>query len=348
MTDSSSPQNRYFVSIHDTSRKGGIESFIRGVLPVISEKYELISAEPSRFMNTARGLCGKIIKNTSVRKDFFLFSGVHAALAAYPCLIKNYGLIAYGSEVNFLTKGYRLSFKKLIMRRILRRAEIIFSISGFTKEKLAECGVDPEKIVIIKPGPDAVLKIQGSSEKRKGPVLLTVGRLVRRKGHHTVISALPKIREVYPDIRYVINGDGPERAKLEELCRSSGVSVNVVFTGITDDRETEKLYRDADIFIMPCFQTSDGDVEGLGLVFLEAGRRGLPVIAGDSGGVPDAVEHGVNGLLVEPEKHTATAEAVLKLLSDNDLREKLSEGGVRKSAGFSYTRTAETILEYTP
>ena len=132
------------------------------------------------------------------------------------------------------------------------------------------------------------------------PILLTVGRLVKRKGHDNVILALPKILEKIPNLLYVIVGDGENKYSLEELVEERKLQKSVYFAGNVTDEELAHWYKQADIFIMPAREIN-GDVEGFGIVFLEAALSRLPVIAGRSGGVSVAVLDNQTGLVVDPE-----------------------------------------------
>ena len=131
------------------------------------------------------------------------------------------------------------------------------------------------------------------------PVVVCVSRLVPRKGQDTLIRALPEIRRRVPDAALLIVGGGPYRATLEKLARQTGVERDVVFTGSVPSAELPAHYAAGDVYAMPCRTRNRGlDVEGLGIVYLEASATGLPVVAGDSGGAPDAVREGETGYVV--------------------------------------------------
>ena len=143
------------------------------------------------------------------------------------------------------------------------------------------------------------------------PVVVCVSRLVPRKGQDTLIRALPAIRRRVPDAALLLVGGGPYRATLERLARQTGVERDVVFTGSVPWAELPAHYAAGDVFAMPCRTRRGGlDVEGLGIVYLEASATGLPVVAGDSGGAPDAVREGETGYVVRGRDVAAVADRV--------------------------------------
>jgi phosphatidylinositol alpha-1,6-mannosyltransferase len=153
-------------------------------------------------------------------------------------------------------------------------------------------------------------------------VLLTIARLVPRKGIDSVLAALARVRSAVPDVVYLIAGDGPDRARLEQLARSARVDDAVRFVGPIADDELPLWYSLADVFVMPS-RSEPPDVEGFGIVFVEAAACERPVVAARAGGVPDAVADGVSGLLAEPGDDAGLARALIELLSDRARRADL-------------------------
>jgi phosphatidylinositol alpha-1,6-mannosyltransferase len=162
------------------------------------------------------------------------------------------------------------------------------------------------------------------------PVVVCVSRLVPRKGQDTLILAMPRILREVPDAALLIVGGGPYRGELEKLARRTGVAAAVRFTGAVPWEELPAHYGAGDVFAMPCRTRRGGlDVEGLGIVYLEASATGLPVIAGDSGGAPDAVLDGETGWVVAGGSPEQSAERVVTLLHDPELRRRMGERGRR-------------------
>ncbi len=163
-------------------------------------------------------------------------------------------------------------------------------------------------------------------------MLLTVGRLDERKGHDTIIASLPKILQREPDAVYLIVGKGRTLSHLQKLAKENGVEDKVIFAGYVPDEDLPDYYRLCDVFILANRITEKdttlaGDVEGFGIVFVEANSTGKPVIGCHSGGVVESVEDGKTGILVEPGNSEAIADAVIQLFGDEDKRKKMGEYG---------------------
>ncbi|MBS2964607.1 glycosyltransferase family 4 protein [Actinocrinis puniceicyclus] len=160
------------------------------------------------------------------------------------------------------------------------------------------------------------------------PVAVCVSRLVPRKGQDTLIRAWPAVKRAVPDAMLLIGGGGPYRKDLERIARETGVERDVLFAGRLPWEDLPLYYAAGDVFAMPCRTRRAGlDVEGLGIVYLEASATGLPVLAGDSGGAPDAVIEGETGFVVPGRDVDRTARGVARLLADPALAVKLGEAG---------------------
>jgi phosphatidylinositol alpha-1,6-mannosyltransferase len=159
-------------------------------------------------------------------------------------------------------------------------------------------------------------------------VLLTIGRLVERKGVDLVIEALPPLLADHPDLAYLVVGSGPREAALRRRARELGLGDRVVFAGAVPDAELPRIYNLARVFVMPSrFIRRKATIEGFGLVYLEAGASGLPVIAGTAGGATDVVRDGENGLLVDPESPAAIGAAIRRLLEHPEEARRMGERG---------------------
>ena len=237
------------------------------------------------------------------------------------------------------------------MQRILAAADGITAIAGYARDLLAELDVDPARVIIQPPAADTERyrpDLDGSRLRAElglgdRPTLITVARLLRRKGVDVTLEALARLRVEFPDLAYVVVGDGPELPRLREIARSLQVEDAVRFVGRVPHEATPEHYAAADIFIHPNRQTGEGDVEGFGIVFLEAGACGLPVVGGNSGGTPDAIRHGVTGYLVDGTSPAAVARAIEPLLRDADLRRRMGQAGREWSRQFTWERAAERI-----
>jgi phosphatidylinositol alpha-1,6-mannosyltransferase len=253
--------------------------------------------------------------------------------------------------VPMVVMAYALEIRAPRMQRLarwtLRRAARVVTISEFTKRAVIGHGVESDRIAVMHPGaafvptfarfasygPSTGLRAIPSMSRDGGqaesPIILTVARLGELyKGHDMLIRALPLVRAKQPGVRYVIAGDGPLRPYLERLAASLGVADSVVFAGAVPDDELRDWYRRATVFAMLSRESAeDGGAEGYGLAFIEAGAWGKPVVAGNSGGIPDAVIDGVTGLLVPPTNVAAIADALVRVLADPQLAARLGAQG---------------------
>ncbi|KIF70256.1 GDP-mannose-dependent alpha-(1-6)-phosphatidylinositol monomannoside mannosyltransferase [Streptomyces sp. AcH 505] len=242
------------------------------------------------------------------------------------------------------THGHEAAWAQLpASRRLLRRigegTDTITYLGEYTRSRIA-AALTPAaagRMVQLPPGVDEKTFHPGSGgaavREQLGltsrPVVVCVSRLVPRKGQDTLIRAMPTILASVPDAVLLIVGGGPYEKSLRSLARTTGVAESVRFTGPVPWPSLPAHYGAGDVFAMPCRTRRGGlDVEGLGIVYLEASATGLPVVAGDSGGAPDAVLDGETGWVVRggaPE----TAERVVTLLGDAELRRRMGERGRR-------------------
>ncbi|MFD7666725.1 glycosyltransferase family 4 protein [Streptomyces sp. NPDC059788] len=232
----------------------------------------------------------------------------------------------------------QLPASRQLLRRIGEGTDTITYLGEYTRSRIAAAltpaaagrmvqlppGVD-EKTFHPGSGGDEVRDRLGLAER---PVVVCVSRLVPRKGQDTLIEAMPRILADVPDAVLLIVGGGPYEKQLHALAEEKGVADAVRFTGAVPWEELPAHYGAGDVFAMPCRTRRGGlDVEGLGIVYLEASATGLPVVAGDSGGAPDAVLHGETGYVVPGGSPTAAAERVIALLKDPAMRRRMGERG---------------------
>jgi phosphatidyl-myo-inositol dimannoside synthase len=260
--------------------------------------------------------------------------------------------------VPYVAMAYAYEIRAPRMRTIagvaLRGARRVVTISEFSRRAVEAHGVAAPAITVIHPGPvvdGAGTAMGGRAGDRR--TVLSVGRLVDAyKGHDMVIRALPLVLAKRPNAEYVIVGDGPLRPYLVRLAESVGVATAVRFVGEADDDAVDAWYRACDVFVLAARDSPvSGGAEGYGLVFVEAGLRGKPVVGGRSGGVPDAVIDGETGLLVDPTDPADIAEAITRLLSDPELADRLGRGGHRRASEdlswLSYTERFSRVLAET-
>jgi phosphatidylinositol alpha-1,6-mannosyltransferase len=215
---------------------------------------------------------------------------------------------------------------RMALRRIGMDADVVTAVSRYTRRRVASAFGPRAALELLPPGvdctafrPDSAARMEIRQRHRLGeaPVVLCVSRLVARKGQDTLVKALPAIRRQVPGALLLLVGGGPRRAALHRLAESCGVADAVVCTGSVPWSELPAHYAAGDVFAMPCRTRGGGlDVEGLGLVYLEAAATGLPVVTGDGGGARETVRIGDTGDLVNGRDVVAVARTLGTLLAD--------------------------------
>jgi len=243
---------------------------------------------------------------------------------------------AHGRELLFnpasAHSGLHAAYEHL-QRTLLHQVDVFLPVSHYTAGLLHERSIPPRCTQVIPNGtdPERFRPRDGTPlRERLGltdcSLLLTVGRLVRRKGIDTVLRALPTIVEDCSDVAYIIAGTGPDRARLGRIADRLGVRDRVQFAGDIDHDRLPLYYSTADLFVMPARQDPP-DVEGFGLVFLEANACGTPVVGAATGGIPEAIRDGETGLLVPPDAPGVLADAARRLLANPGLANTLGRQG---------------------
>ena len=234
---------------------------------------------------------------------------------------------------------------------MLRRADLLMPVSHYTGGLLRDAGVDEAVIEVAPNGVDATAFRRGDGASFRtahglgeGPLVVTVCRLVPRKGVDTTIEAVAELRPRVPGLRYAIGGSGPDRPRLEAKVQELGLEDIVTFLGRVPDDAMADCMTAADVFCMPA-RSEPPDVEGFGLVFLEAGACGTAVVGARAGGIPDAIVHGETGLLVPPDDARELAGALHQLLTDPALRNRMGRTArARIESQCTWDRVAEDLL----
>jgi phosphatidylinositol alpha-1,6-mannosyltransferase len=226
------------------------------------------------------------------------------------------------------TYAKELGRRTRVAKLALAHSSRTIAISTYTRERVLQLGAASDRVRLILPGVDPPAR-QGAVTclAEREPIVITVARLVDRyKGFDMILRALPGIRERVPNVRWVVVGEGPLRAELEQQARDLEVAHAVSFVGAVDNDERDRLLDNAAVFAMPSrLDPSHTGGEGFGLVYLEAAARGLPTVAGNVGGATDAVVHDQTGLLVDPTDPIAVGRAISDLLVDRDRAERLGQ-----------------------
>jgi phosphatidylinositol alpha-1,6-mannosyltransferase len=289
----------------------------------------------------------KIIKKEKIEQiiiSHILPMGYIALMLKLP-----YVVILHGYDIMNAQKS---GWKKYWAKKILDQAKHIIVNSHNTQNQVLNLGINQNKITIVYPCPNIKPEQLNEHEKQiikneldlhHKKILLSVGRLVPRKGFDKVIESLPLVLKQIPNLVYIIVGNGPDNERLENLAEDLKVRGNLIIAEDIPNSNLSSFYDLANIFIMPARQIGE-DIEGFGIVYLEANLFSKPVIAGKSGGVEDAVRDGQTGILVNPESVQEISQAILKLFNDPELANKLGvQGKERVLKEFQWPKQVEKI-----
>ena len=341
-------------------RRGGIQSYLKELVDHLVEAgthtvtvyapkwkgaedfdraaaYEVVR-HPGTLMLPVPSVAGRMRKLIDRHNAEAVWFGAAAPLALLAPLARHAGV----GRVIASTHGHEVGWSMLpVARTALRRigtgTDVVTYVSRYTRGRFAAAFGPDAALEHLPPGvdanrfaPDEVARAELRSRYRLGerPVVVCVSRLVPRKGQDMLIRAMPAIRQRVPGAALVIVGGGPYLTSLRRLAHSFGVTEHVVFTGGVPGDELPAHHAVADVFAMPCRTRGAGlDVEGLGIVFLEASATGVPVVAGRSGGAPETVRDGETGVVVDGWDVGAIAASVGDLLADRDRAAQMGAAG---------------------
>ncbi|HEY75773.1 MAG TPA: glycosyltransferase family 4 protein [Thermoflexia bacterium] len=269
-----------------------------------------------------------------------------------------YALTIYGSDVQHhtSTRGLAGALRRWLFWQAIGRAQRLICVSQFARSLLQSVSLVPSsKLYVVYPGlhhkrftpsdEGAVKRLRERLGLADRLILLTVARLVCRKGHDQVLRSLARIVPLHREVHYLVVGDGPDKERLVRLTKDLHLEAHVTFVGRVPEEELNHYYDAADIYVMISRQEGE-TVEGFGLAFIEASARGLPVVGGRHGGVPEAIIDGRTGFLVDPLDNDDLTRRLLTLIEDPLLRETLGrQGRERVLAEFTARRMAERTIE---
>jgi phosphatidyl-myo-inositol dimannoside synthase len=263
--------------------------------------------------------------------------GAAAPLALLAGRLRSAGVDRFVASTHGHEAGWAmLPGARQLLRRIGSQVDVVTYLGEYTRARLAPAFGPRPRLVHLPPGVDTHAfspRVDGGPVRRRlglgsRPTVVCVSRLVPRKGQDTLIRALPQVRRQVPGAALLVVGGGRDLPRLRRLARRHGVADDVVFTGAVPWAELPPHYAAGDVFAMPCRTRRGGlDVEGLGVVYLEASATGLPVVAGNSGGAPDAVREGETGYVVDGRSVAAVADRVGRLLGDPSAARAIGEKG---------------------
>lgn len=257
-----------------------------------------------------------------------------------------YSCYVHGEDIEVARTSREITF---LTRLVMRNAERLIANSENTAQILRTRWNIEDQLFVMTPGVDVdaffpLTPCQRSLWSNK-KVVLTVGRLQKRKGQDMMIRALPAIREKIPEIHYCIVGGGSEEKPLRKLAHSLGVEENVEFAGELSDQKMLEYYQQCDLFALPNRRVNNDD-EGFGMVLLEAESCGRPVLAGDSGGTRETMIPNETGVIVDCTSPDPLVKKVVDLLGDVNLRENMGRAGrLLAEQKFSWEKLAQKAIE---
>jgi phosphatidylinositol alpha-1,6-mannosyltransferase len=331
----------------DRAESGPGLRIIRRFTPLPSWKYWEL---PKAALPLA-GAIGQLIRR---RPDIIHFGDLYPPGMICLWIKKTFGIpyigYCHGEEI---TQTELRRYQPRVRDAIYRNANLVVAASAYARAQLLRIGIPDAQIRTITPGVDYerfrsqprvqdLVRRCGAQDKR---VLLTVARLVPRKGHLAVMQAVARLRAELPDIRYMIVGTGSAEAALRTAAAEYGIADAVHFTGFVPEADLPGYYNLCDVFVMPNYEeAATGDIEGFGMVFLEANAAGKPVIGGRSGGTAEAIVEGITGFRVDPADTGELTARIRELLASPALRERMgNQGQARSRAMFSWANRAQML-----
>ena len=354
-------------------RVGGVQQYVRNLVQNLpSERVAVVAPNwpgwqehdaaqpfhvqrwPSTFLWPTGELLRRIVSTAKEHGSEVVLFGHGFPLALLgPALADRgfpYVILTHGAEIWLA----RVPGASVAMRRAFARASEVTAVSHYTAERLLPLVSSQVPLSLVPPGVDerrfspdvdgTVVKARHTLGAKK--VVLCVSRLVPRKGQDVLIAGMELVRELVPDAALLFVGEGPYRSRLEDLARVAPPGC-VIFAGQVPDQDLPAYYAASDVFAMPCRSRWGGlEVEGFGIVFLEAAASGRPVVAGRSGGAEEAVVDQETGLLVEGPEPKAVALAVASLLRAPEVAGRMGRAGrLRVEQRFTWRQQTDRLVE---
>ena len=340
-------------------RAGGIETFVMGLLERVPKGEVIVytsrqssTGEYDRRWRDDYGVevvrdkssillpTPRVIRNLQKLIDERNLSTVWFGAAAPLGVSARWLRRAGAQHIVALTHGNEVWWSKVwpfswAISEIARSVDVVTYLGDFTHQAIARRFKDKNKLTKIAPGIDTEhfrpLDVRELREKygiADRATIVSVGRLVHRKGQDRLVEAMPLVLKEIPEAHLVFIGEGPHRKRLDELVKKFKLENHVTFIGRIQYSDLPRHFSLGDIFAMPSRSRLFGlEVEGLGIVYLEASACGLPVVGGNSGGAPDAVKEGITGFVVDGNKLPEIADRIITLLKDDELRNQMGNAG---------------------
>lgn len=361
----SKPLSKIFIAANSFPPKvGGLENFsfeIAKHLHLLGKNITVLAPWSPQAAEFDKKQNFKIIRTNSKVSLFLKFISLPKTLKVDKILLLHradyatwawWGNSLLGISWDVVTHGAELFYpgKEKKIRRNFQKAKNIFSVSSFSRQRLLTLGIPEEKIKVIPPGVDIekfkpgldASEIKKKYNLKSQRIILSVGRLVERKGIPTLIKTLRILKENIPNFVCFIIGEGKEKGKLEEMAKNNDLAEKIIFTGYVPEKELPLYYNLSDVFVLPSYgsleevnpvrsETSNGvKIEGFGIVALEASACGKPVVASRTGGITDVVIDKETGFLFEPSNESQLAKKIEELLKNQEVAQKFGARGRKR------------------
>lgn len=299
---------------------GGIASYLGGLFGTMENITVLKLKQPKAPFAWLLNLPEMF--RASRKADVVVVSHLLPLGTAALLLRKPYAVIVHGLDLRLARR------KKKLASLVLAKAKLVVANSHSTAKALPEFGIKAENALILTPAIDASWDAYASKSQTRGlqKTVLSVGRFVPRKGFDRLIRMLPKLREACGDVLLLLAGAGQEEGRLRAQAQKLGMASHVKFVIAPNQAALAAQYWVCDVFALPTRESRD-DVEGFGIVFLEAALFGKPIVAMRTGGTPEAVQDGVTGLLADPLSEQEFLEKLALILNDPETAERLGRAG---------------------
>ncbi|MGI8870832.1 MAG: glycosyltransferase family 4 protein [Mycobacteriales bacterium] len=295
-----------------------------------------VARDEARLLWPTRALAERLTDVVRRERSDTVWFGSAAPLGLLAPVLRRAGVrrivaTTHGQEAAWAT----LPATRQLLRRIARHVDVITYLGAYTRQRL-ELATGSTAMQQLHPGVDPAFFVPGAEGStvraelglEHRPTIVCVSRLVRRKGQDMLIRGLPEVQRRVPGAALLIVGGGSDMPRLQRLAATTGVASDVIFTGGVPVEKLPSYYAAADVFAMPCRTRHAGlEIEGLGLIYLEASATGLAVVAGASGGAPDAVRDGITGHVVDGRSLQQITDRVARLLGDPESAKAMGKAG---------------------
>jgi colanic acid/amylovoran biosynthesis glycosyltransferase len=271
---------------------------------------------------------------------------LHSQFAHIPTDIAMYASRLSGIPFSFTSHANDIFERGWLLREKVERARFSITISQYNRDFLLKKGAPKEKIHVIHCGVNTA-SFTGKRQKsiHRIPRIGTLGRMVEKKGFDDLIQACDILKRQGETFHLEIVGDGPLCEELKRLVLSHNLSGEVSFKGLLPHGRVPTWLREQDIFVLPCKKDKKGDMDGIPVVLMEAMALGVPVISTKISGIPELIEDGKSGLLVDPNSENSLANSIKRLLADTDLRNHIIHNGIHKLLSeFDQARNIKKII----